>query len=91
MDKVDKAEAAALAIAKVAMLMQSNQDKQFKQMMEMFKKLVKANNSPGAQVPVPTPATPPRQCKVCPHCKRQHSKPRKCWELEANKADCPAK
>ena len=90
MDKIDAAETVALAIAKVAMAMQSTQEKQFKQMMEMFEKLVKANNSPGAQVPAPMPATPSRQCKVCPHCKCRHSKPKKCWELKANKANQPA-
>eukprot|EP01082_Thalassiosira_pseudonana_P004637 g4040.t1 g4040 contig15:204992-206117(-) len=88
MGKVDEAEAAALAIAEVAMVMQSNQEKQFKQMMEMFKELMQAN-VPGApsQASVPTQS---KQRKVCPHCKRPHAKPDKCWELDANKADRPA-
>jgi uncharacterized protein (DUF305 family) len=88
MEKVAEEEAAALAIAEVAMVMQSNQEKQFKQMMEMLKEVMKAN-VPGApsQAPVPTQN---KQRKVCPHCKRPHSKPDKCWELEANKADRPA-
>jgi hypothetical protein len=84
LDKVDEAEAAALAIAEVAMMLQTNQDKQFKQMMEMFDKVMKTKNSPAE-----TPAQP-GQRKVCPHCKRPHAKPEKCWELEANKADRPA-
>ena len=88
MGKVDEAEAAALAIAEVAMVMQSNQEKQFKQMMEMFKELMQAN-VPGApsQASVPTQS---KQRKGCPHCKRPHAKPEKCWELDANKADRPA-
>ena len=88
MDKVDKAEATALAISEVAMLMQSNQDKQFKQMMEMFKDMMKSN-APGAPLQMPAP-TQPKQRKLCPHCKRPHSKPDKCWELDANAADRPA-
>eukprot|EP01082_Thalassiosira_pseudonana_P009571 g8616.t1 g8616 contig3:500456-501555(+) len=88
MGKVDEAEAAALAIAEVAMVMQSNQEKQFQQMMEMFKEFMHTN-VPGApsQASVPTQS---KQRKVCPHCKRPHVKPDKCWELEANKADRPA-
>lgn len=88
-DKVDEAEAAALAVAEVAMLMQSNQEKQFKQLMEFMKELMKPN-APGAPSPAPA-LTQPKQRKVCPHCKRPHSKPEKCWELEANAADRPAK
>jgi len=90
MDKVDEAKVAALAIAEVAMIMQSNQEKQFKHMMEMFKKAMKANNPPGATAPAPMPTLPPKPRKVCPHFKRPHSKPDKCWELKANKADRPA-
>jgi ribosomal protein S10 len=91
LDKVDKAEAAALAIAEVAMVMQSNQEKQFEQMMKLFKEVMKTNIPEGAplQAPVPAP-TQTKSRKVCPHCKCQHSKPEKCWELEANAADCPA-
>eukprot|EP00970_Alexandrium_tamarense_P014024 scaffold3834_cov97-Alexandrium_tamarense.AAC.2 len=56
--------------------------------MEMFKELMHTN-VPGApsQASVPTQS---KQRKVCPHCKRPHAKPDKCWELEANKADHPA-
>lgn len=89
-DKVDKAKAAALAIAKVAMIMQSNQEKQFKQMMEMFKKAMKTKNSTGAPTSTPMPTVMPKPRKVCLHCKCPHSKPDKCWEFKANKADCPA-
>lgn len=90
-EKVDEAEAAALAIAEVAMVMQSNQEKQFKQMMDLFKEVMKSNVPGGAPLQAPAPApTQPKQRKVCPHCKRPHSKPEKCWELEANAADRPA-
>ena len=88
MDKIDAAETIALAIAKVAMVMQSTQEKQFKQMMEMFKDMMKSN-APGAPLQTPAP-TQPKQRKLCPHCKRPHSKPEKCWELDANAADRPA-
>jgi len=90
-EKVDEAEAAALAIAEVAMVMQSNQEKQFKQMIDLFKEVMKSNVPGGAPLQAPAPApTQPKQRKVCPHCKRPHSKPEKCWELEANAADRPA-
>ena len=99
LDTVDEAEAAALAIAEVAMAMQSNQDKQFEKMMQMFQQVLKANVPAGAPAQAPTPAatpaatpasTQPKTRKVCPHCKRPHSKPEKCWELEANAADRPS-
>jgi hypothetical protein len=91
LDKVGEAEAAVLAIAKVAMVMQSNQEKQFKQMMEMFKEVMKSNVPGGTPLQTPASApTQPKPRKVCPHCKRPHSKPEKCWELEANAADRPA-
>ena len=88
MDKIDAAETVALAVAEVAMAMQSTQEKQFRQMMEMFKDMMKSN-APGAPLQTPAP-TQPKQRKLCPHCKCPHSKPKKCWELDANAADCPA-
>ena len=91
LDKVDEAEAAALAIAEVAMAMQSNQEKQFEQIMKLFKEVMQTNVPGGAPLQAPAPAptqTKPR--KVCPHCKRPHSKPEKCWELEANASARPA-
>lgn len=92
LDKVDEAEAAALAIAEVAMVMQSNQEKQFEQMMKLLKEVMKSN-VPGGAAPAPAqtqPKTEAKQRKVCPHCKRPHAKPDKCWELEANASDRPA-
>jgi hypothetical protein len=91
LDKVDEAEAAALAIAEVAMVMQSNQEKQFEQIMKLFKEVMQTNVPGGAPLQAPAPAptqTKPR--KVCPHCKCPHSKPEKCWELEANASARPA-
>ena len=91
MGKVDEAEAAALAIAEVAMALQANQEKQFKQMMEMFTQMMKANvPAPATPAPATAPPGQPKNRKLCPHCKRPHAKPEKCWELEANKDSRPA-
>lgn len=89
MDKVDEAEAAAMAVAEIAQALQAQQNEQMKQMMEMFKTFMQAKP---ANAPAPTPAPPaaPKPRKVCPHCKRPHSKPELCWELEANAANRPA-
>jgi hypothetical protein len=73
------------------MALQANQDKQFKQMMEMFTQMMKANVPvPATPAPASAPPNQPTNRKLCPHCKRPHSKPEKCWELEANKDSRPA-
>lgn len=87
--RISDAEAQALVIAEVANVLATQNQEQMKQMMGMFKEMLTSFQP--AAAPAPSPAAPTRQTlKPCPHCKRRHATPDKCWELEKNAASRPA-
>jgi hypothetical protein len=92
--QISNAEAQAMVIAEVANVLQVQNQEQMKTMMNMFEKILTSMH-PAAIAPAPTASSRrPRNSyqssyQSCPHCKKMHRKPEKCWELDVNKASRP--